>query len=55
MPTFETSLWSGVLTNLSTLTAPGVLLAADYTEPHLHEDETQDPRWSALEALRDRL
>ena len=24
-------------------------------EPHEHEDETQDPRWAALEALRDRL
>jgi uncharacterized protein len=24
-------------------------------EPHTHEDETPDPRWSALEELRDRL
>jgi uncharacterized protein len=24
-------------------------------EPHEHEDETIDPRWSALDALRDRL
>jgi uncharacterized protein len=24
-------------------------------EPHAHEEETADPRWDALEALRDRL
>ena len=24
-------------------------------EPHTHDDETPDPRWSALEELRDRL
>ena len=24
-------------------------------EPHTHADETPDPRWSALEELRDRL
>ena len=24
-------------------------------EPHTHEEETADPRWDALEALRDRL
>jgi uncharacterized protein len=24
-------------------------------EPHVHEEEAGDPRWSALEALRDRL
>ena len=24
-------------------------------EPHTHADETSDPRWSALEELRDRL
>jgi uncharacterized protein len=24
-------------------------------EPHTHDDETSDPRWSALEELRDRL
>ncbi len=24
-------------------------------EPHTHDDETTDPRWSALEELRDRL
>jgi uncharacterized protein len=24
-------------------------------EPHIHEEETADPRWDALEALRDRL
>jgi uncharacterized protein len=24
-------------------------------EPHEHEDETADPRWSALAELRDRL
>jgi uncharacterized protein len=24
-------------------------------EPHTHEDETPDPRWAALEELRDRL
>jgi uncharacterized protein len=25
------------------------------SEPHTHEDEVPDPRWSALEELRDRL
>lgn len=24
-------------------------------EPHVHEEESTDPRWEALEALRDRL
>ena len=24
-------------------------------EPHTHDEETHDPRWSALEELRDRL
>jgi uncharacterized metal-binding protein YceD (DUF177 family) len=24
-------------------------------EPHTHDDDVTDPRWSALEELRDRL